>query len=110
MTDNELEILARQVDELAEYAEVMRVQITGLLALLAREGVAAKLGIKEWELTRLQDPSPRQVNRWKHGSAREREARTVERESEIDQLLREARYRRDVRTREEAAQSSPQRP
>jgi hypothetical protein len=95
MTHKEMEILARQVDVMAEQADAMRVQIKGLLALLAREETAARLGIKDWEFTRLRDPTPSKTTRWRHSSEREKEARAIEREAAIDALIREAKAKRD---------------
>ena len=94
MTHKEMEILARQVDAMAEHVDVVRAQIKGLLALLAREETAARLGVKEWEITRLRDPVPAKTNRWRHGNEREKEARTAEREDAIDALIREAKLKR----------------
>ena len=90
MTDEAIEILAQQVDMMAEQAEVMRVQIQELLALLGRNQALAALGIADWELTRLNDPTPREMNRWRHSKARNE----TEREAAIDQLLLEAKTRR----------------
>lgn len=107
MTRKEVEILAKQVDLMAEQADVMRAQIKGLLALLARAEAAERLGIKDWELTRLHDPTPGTTNRWRHSNDRVSEARRIERDAAIDDLIENAKF--EARAKRRSARSATRR-